>query len=192
MDTSTYKKERRRFFMGNMLRGGLWLLIILGFFILLEVLEFDYYALMGRFYDRPLVLFLIYSFSETFFGIIPPELFMIWARGYQNIIQYVEIVSLLAVISYIAGIIGYFAGRYFGDLPFYQKIKRYKLNRVIPLVQKYGFLLVIIAALTPVPFSATCMVVGSLRFPFRKFLFFSAFRFLRFVLYAYIVWHATL
>jgi len=36
------------------------------------------------------------------------------------------------------------------------------------------FALVVIAALTPVPFSATCMVAGSVRLPLRRFLLFAA------------------
>ena len=182
---------RTRFFLKNLLRGLIWLGAILGFFIFLEVLEFDYYRLLTPLYDRPPVLFLIYAFSEFFFGIIPPELFMIWARGYGDLPRYVEIVAFLAAVSYLAGVAGYFAGRWFGNTSFFRRLRERHLRKVIPLLQRYGLFLVVIAALTPVPFSATCMLAGSVKLPLRRFLLFAATRFLRFALYAWIVWHAT-
>ncbi len=192
MNNETFRKERRRFFLGNMLRGAIWLFLILGFFILLEWMEFDYYAFLNPFYNRPFLLVLIYTFSEVFFGIIPPELFMIWARGYGDIVRYTGMVAVLASISYMAGILGYFIGRLLGRTTFFKRLEKRRLNKVIPLMRKYGFSLVIIAALTPVPFSATCMVTGSVRYSFRKFLLFAGFRFIRYALYSYFVWHATL
>ncbi|HHJ10380.1 MAG TPA: hypothetical protein ENK25_05750 [Bacteroidetes bacterium] len=192
MNNEIFRKERRRFFIGNMFRGAIWLFLILSFFIFLEVMEFDYYVLLNPFYNHPFLLILIFTFSEVFFGIIPPELFMIWARGYGDISQYVEIVVILASISYMAGILGYFTGRYLGGTKFFRRLEEKRLNNVIPLIRKYGFSLVIIAALTPVPFSATCMVTGSVRYSFRKFLLFAGFRFIRYAVYSYFVWHATI
>jgi membrane protein YqaA with SNARE-associated domain len=186
------RRERNCFFWKNMLRGGLWLGVILGFFILLEVLEFDYYALLDPLYDKPLILYGIYAFSEFFFGIIPPELFMIWARGFGDPVRYAGIVLFLAVISYVAGVAGYFIGRWLGQTSFFRHLEEKRLAKVFPLVQRYGIYLVIIAALTPVPFSATCMVAGSVQLRFRRFLLFAATRFLRFAFYGWIVWHATL
>jgi len=192
MNNEIFRKERRRFFIGNMFRGAIWLFLILSFFIFLEVMEFDYYVLLNPFYNHPFLLILIFTFSEVFFGIIPPELFMIWASGYGDISQYVEIVVILASISYMAGILGYFTGRYLGGTKFFRRLGEKRLNNVIPLIRKYGFSLVIIAALTPVPFSATCMVTGSVRYSFRKFLLFAGFRFIRYAVYSYFVWHATI
>jgi membrane protein YqaA with SNARE-associated domain len=189
---SEHNRERSRFFWKNMLRGGVWLAVILGFFVFLEVMEFDYYRLLNPFYDRPFILYLIYAFSEFFFGIIPPELFMIWARGFGDPLRFVEIIFLLALISYVAGVTGYFAGRWFGRTPLFTRLAEQRLAKVIPLVRRFGLPLVIIAALTPVPFSATCMVAGSVRLPFRRFMIFAASRFLRFALYGWVVWHATL
>ncbi len=186
------KRVRNRFFWKNLLRGWLWLGLILGFFLFLEWMEFDYYAVLQPFYDRPFLLYLIYSLSEIFFGILPPELFMIWARGSGVLSAYVPEVSLLAVISYIAGVIGYLAGRWFGSTSFFRNLKEQRAARVVPLLERYGLFLVIIAALTPVPFSATCMVAGMVRLPFRRFLLYAATRFFRFAFYGWIVWHATL
>jgi len=192
MYNEIFRKEHRRFFLGNMLRGVLWLSLILGFFIFLEWMEFDYYTFLNPFYNRPFLLILIYTFSEVFFGIIPPELFMIWARGYGDSSRYIEVMAILASISYMAGIVGYFFGRLLGGTKIFRRLEEKRLNKVIPLMRKYGFSLVIIAALTPVPFSATCMVTGSVRYSFRKFLLFAGFRFIRYAVYSYFIWHATL
>ncbi len=184
--------DRNRFFWKNMLRGWVWLAVILGFFILLEVLEFDYYRLLTPFYDRPFILYGLYALSEFLFGIIPPEFFMVWARGFGDPLRYAGIVFFLAVLSYVAGVTGYFIGRWLGHTDAFRRLEERRLAKVIPLVRRFGLYLVIIAALTPVPFSATCMVAGSVRLSFRRFLLFAAMRFLRFALYGWIVWHATL
>ncbi|MEQ9229482.1 MAG: VTT domain-containing protein, partial [Cyclobacteriaceae bacterium] len=55
---------------------------------------------------------------------------------------------------------------------------------------KFGGFLVIVAALTPLPFSGICMLVGSTRYPFKRFLLFSLARVVRFTVYAYIIWQA--
>lgn len=174
------------------MRGGVWLAVILGVFIVLEVLEFDYYRVLTPFYDRPYWLYALYALSEFFFGIIPPELFMIWARGFGDPLLYAGIVSFLALLSYLAGVTGYWVGRWVGRTAFFMRLEKRRLVKVIPLVRRYGIHLVIIAALTPVPFSATSMVAGSVRLPWRRFLLFATTRFMRFAGYGWIVWHASI
>ncbi|NOY38573.1 MAG: VTT domain-containing protein [Chlorobi bacterium] len=185
------KRDRLRFLLTNMTRGWAWLGAIIGIFLVLELVQFDYYKILTPLYDQPFWLYGSFVVSEVFFGIIPPEFYMVWARGYGNPAIYVEIVVLLAAISYGAGIIGYYIGRTFSHTGFYRKLAAGKLQRVNPLLKKYGLFLIVVAALTPVPFSASCMLVGSVRYPFGKFLLASAFRFLRFGLYGFVVWKST-
>lgn len=56
-----------------------------------------------NFYARPLVIYLIYFGSEFFFGIIPPELFMIWVLKKGGVINYTHTVAMFAAASYALG-----------------------------------------------------------------------------------------
>src|SRR6056297_3263358 len=106
--------ERYQFFLRNLIHGLLWLGAIVGALILLQRFtpegHFDEY--LQPLYDQPMLMYLIYTLSEIFFGVIPPELFMIWALKMGSLIVYIEIVLFLALISYGAGLVGYFFGRY--------------------------------------------------------------------------------
>ena len=48
--------------------------------------------------------------------------------------------------------------------------------------------MVFIAAMTPIPFSAICMITGASRYHFFNFMLISTSRILRFILYAYAIW----
>ena len=56
--------------------------------------------------------------------------------------------------------------------------------------RRFGGFLIFVAAVTPLPYSAVCLLVGSVNFKFRNFLLISSTRFLRFAVYSYILWEA--
>lgn len=185
------RREKARFLFSNMTRGWIWLALIVGLFLVLEWTKVDYYRILTPLYDHPALLYGSFVFSEVFFGIIPPELYMVWARGYENLVTYIEIVAALGVISYGAGVLGYWIGRWFSDTQFYRKLAEKQLSKFIPLLKKYGIFLIVVAALTPVPYSASCMLMGSVRYPVGKFLLITLFRLLRFGVYGFVIWKST-
>ena len=92
------------------------------------------------------------------------------------------------VISYVAGVFGYWFGAYLNTTRIYRLVKKRIFGKFEKHFYKYGGFLVIVAAVTPIPFSGICMLVGSLRYPFNKFLLFAMARFVRFTVYAAIIW----
>ena len=123
-----------------------------------------------------LIIFLI---SESILGMIPPDLFMIWATKFDSPFL---ILIILGVLSYIGGIFSYLIGYWLSKRP---KIKAYSeraLNKYILLAGKWGGAFIIISALFPFsPFSMVVMAVSLLKYPFRFYLLFGISRIARFV-----------
>ncbi|MEM7297925.1 MAG: VTT domain-containing protein, partial [Bacteroidota bacterium] len=95
-------------------------------------------------------------------------------------------------ISYVAGIIGFGIGAYLKNTRFYRIMKYRVFGKFEIHLNNYGGFLVIVAALTPLPFSGIAMLVGSVHYSFRKYLWFSLFRFARFLAYSIIIWEANI
>ncbi|MEL7003656.1 MAG: VTT domain-containing protein, partial [Bacteroidota bacterium] len=70
---------------------------------------------------------------------------------------------------------------------FNQYIRRYK-----NVLNRYGGFLIFVGAVTPIPFSAICMLVGATGYPFPKFLLMGSARILRFVVYAFVIYQANI
>lgn len=187
--------ERRfvQFFMRNFLKGLIWLIVIVAIFIGLKKLKiFDFESFLLPFYEKPVIIYLIFLISEVLIGIIPPEFFMIWATHYKKFLIYFSIILLLATISYIAGIIGYYIGRYLNTTLFFRYIKRRFLKKLDKYLNEFGMYLIILSAMTPFPFSGTSMLIGSSGFSFKKYLVFSLSRYIRFIIYSIFVWEAAI
>ncbi len=184
--------ERYRFFLKNLVRGLLWLAAIVALFILFQEHGFSnqFKEYLQPLYDKPLLMYLIYTLSEIFFGIIPPELFMIWGTKLGSILIYTEVIILLALISYSAGVIGFLFGKFLNRTLFFRFARRKYFEKYQKLLHRYGFFLLIVASLTPVPFSAICMLVGASSYPARKFFLYTLFRFLRFGVYSVVIWQS--
>ncbi len=188
-------KEQKRsvFFFRNLLRGLIWLAVILLVFILAKKYEGrNLITWLEPVYNRPLLIFIIFLLSEVIFGIIPPEVFFIWALRFPGASGYVTIIILFSVISYIAGLTGYFIGRYLTTTLFFRFFRRKFLSKSEKLLNIYGLYLIVVAAATPLPFSGVSMLVGSVRYPLNKYVFFSLTRFLRFAISAWLVWEANM
>lgn len=184
--------ERTSFFLRNLLKGLIWLAVIVGgYFYLKNHYNFTLESVLGPLYDKPVIIFLIFFGSEVIFGIIPPELFMIWALRNELIMQYALNVAGLAFISYCSGGLGYYIGSHFGNTQLYQTLKKNYLGRFEKHFSRFGGFLVIVAALTPLPFSGICMLMGAVKYPYRRFLIISTTRLLRFVVYASVIWETN-
>lgn len=185
--------DRRKFLIKNLLRGFLWLfIIVVGFVIARKYFNFSLESVLGSVYDNPTVIYIIFLASEVIFGIIPPEFFMIWSLRSEILINYVNNIVALSFISYLAGVIGFFIGQFLNNTQFYKEMKKRVFGKFERHLNNYGGFLVVVAALTPIPFSGIAMLVGSVRYPFRKYLWFSLFRFARFLVYSIIMWEANI
>ena len=186
---SKRKREAFKFFTKNLVQGIIWFTIILGILWLgAKYLPDDVKAMMEPLQERPFLVYSIFFASEVFFGIIPPEIFMVWALN-RGIIHYIEVIFLLTILSYSGGIIAFYIGKFFSDTRLFRKIKSGEaFQKYSYTYRKYGGILILIAAITPVPFALISMISGSLSYRFRIYIRFAAFRILRFVVYGYFVW----
>ena len=180
---------RMRFLLKNGLKGLGWLVLVLGVYFLFEevVISRAPDAWVEKLYVKPPLVYLLYCFSEFFFGLFPPELFMIWAFKKGDTLHYVLNVAFFAGVSYIMGYVTFLIGRYFYKHESIRLLQRTMLKDSWPLLKKYGLFLIIVAALTPIPWSAVSLLVGSAGYPSIRYLKYALFRLLRFAVYGYIV-----
>jgi membrane protein YqaA with SNARE-associated domain len=179
------------FLIRNLLRGLVFFfVIIVAFYFLEEFIQENFKSHIGEIRANPGILYGIYTLSEIIFGIVPPELFMmIWILDDIEVAGFVINLSILTVISYGAGVLGYYIGRNFSKTPFYQnRIREKYLKQYEIKLKKFGGYLVFVGAVTPVPFSAMCMLAGSVNMNFKNFLLICISRVLRFAVYGWMVW----
>jgi hypothetical protein len=184
--------DRKRFLLRNLGRGFIWLIVIVGgYFFAQNNLDFTLESVLGPVYEKPTIIYMMFLSSEVIFGIIPPEFFMIWSLRAEILSTYIDNIIALSFISYAAGVIGFLIGQYLNRTAFFVVMKRRVFGKYIKHLNQYGGFLVIVAAITPLPFSGIAMLVGSVKYSFRKYLYFSLFRFARFLVYSMIIWEAN-
>lgn len=179
------------FLFRNLFKGLLWFAVIITAFILMEeYIQDNFRSHIGDIRANPGILYGVYTLSEIVFGMVPPELFMmIWVLDNIDVTGYIINLSILTVISYGAGVLGYYIGKNFSKTDFYQnRIREKYLKQYERNLKKFGGYLVFVGAVTPVPFSAMCMLAGSINMNLRIFLIICISRVLRFGVYGWMVW----
>ena len=142
----------------------------------------DFNCLFQGIFDTLSDRFVIILFfvSESFAGLIPVDLFVIWTQKFDRPVPYL---ALLGILSYCSGVISYQIGRWISRWP---KVKAYtekKLTNYIDFIKKWGGAFIVIAALFPfTPFSLVVISVTMLKYPFKRFLLFALVRLVRFVI----------
>lgn len=181
--------SRSKFLFKNLAKGLLWFgFLLLLYIIFKDRIDINPESWIGKVSDKPVIVFSIFLASEIIIGIIPPELFMGWAATSGDLPLYIFYIILFSLISYGAGVIGYLVGRFLNRTILFRYTRKKFFGQVEAFFRTYGGFLIFVAAVTPVPFSAVCMLVGSVKYRFRMFLLISLSRFLRFGVYAYILW----
>lgn len=185
------EETRSSFLFKNLSRGLLWFALILTIFVLMEgYIQSNFKSHIDIIRDNPAILYGIYTISEIVFGILPPELFMmIWVLDNIEVNGFIINLGILTVISYGAGILGYYIGKTFSKTKLYhEKIREKYLKQYEGKLKTFGGYLVFVGAVTPVPFSATCMMAGSVNLNFKDFLLICITRVIRFSAYGWMVW----
>lgn len=166
-------------------------IIMLSLFLVNRYFKEYYEAWLLPLTEQPFLLYGVFLTSETIIGIIPPEIFMDFARvaADSNFGTYMWDVLTLAVFSYLGGIIAFYLGRFSQRIPWiYNLIHSERNQQVVNYYRKYGGVMIVIAAITPVPFGLVSMITGSMGYTFKRFMLFASPRILRFVLYGWIIW----
>lgn len=125
-------------------------------------------------------ILLIFFLSESILGLIPPDLFIAWAEFQSNPFL---ILFLLAVLSYIGGVVSYWEGVGIASIPSIKEKMNTRFAESIRNTRKWGGFLIVVGALLPLPFAPASLVAGFIGYPHRLFLRFALFRFLRFAIY---------
>ena len=107
---------------------------------------------------------LTFFISEILIGIFPAELFMMiyQSKGWS---EYLIIVLILGVISSLCGFIAFLAGRYLNAAKIARMvILQKKFKKYGDLFLKYGWVIIILAATTPLPFAMVSFIAGYFKF----------------------------
>lgn len=188
------EETRSGFLFRNLLRGlAFFFVIVIAFYYLEGYIQDNFQSHIEDIRANPGILYGIYTLSEIVFGVIPPELFMmIWILDKIDVAGFIVNLSILTAISYGAGVLGYFIGKNFSKTPFYQnRIRDKYLRQYEKNLKKFGGYLVFVGAVTPLPFSATCMLAGSVNMRLKYFLLICISRVLRFAVYGWMLWNGS-
>lgn len=132
----------------------------------------------------PIGILLVFLASESFLGLVPPELFIAWAGKSASPVFFL---SLLAFASYSGGIFSYFVGKAITRIPSVHNYLENKMSKHIKNTEKWGGFLIIVGALLPIPFAMTSIAAGIINYRFRHYLLFGLLRFVRFYGYALVI-----
>jgi membrane protein YqaA with SNARE-associated domain len=126
----------------------------------------------------------VFFISETILGLIPPEIFIAWSKKTETPILNL---SILAVLSYIGGLLSYFIGRMALKVNSVKNYLEVKMAENLKNTRKWGGILIMVGALLPLPFSIACMTAGMIKYPFKNVVFLGLFRLARFAIYAWAI-----
>ena len=130
----------------------------------------------------------VFFVSETILGLIPPDLFIVWAKQFAH--PY-AIVLLLATLSYTAGLVAYYMGFKLGAIEKVSAIINVKFAAQFKMLRSWGGLIIVIAALLPLPYSTMCLGAGMLKYSLKALLILGLFRFVRFFAYAAVLYQVV-
>ena len=118
-------KVRLVFLLKNFLRGIVFFAIALAFYkITFSYLDLSSLKDKVAFYFTAFFVFLLFFMSELILGLIPPELFMIWAITSRPLSSYLFYVVMFSILSYIAGFVAFNFGKYLHHTWLYDFMKK--------------------------------------------------------------------
>lgn len=158
--------------------------VIVGVLVLAQLLINDFEGVIKRFLSErsPVFVLILFLASETFFGLIPPDFFIVWADTFE---ANFALLNVLAVLSYSGGVIAHRIGCKLRTIPKVYAFFEKRFAGHYSEIEKFGSFLIVFAALFPLPFSTITMVAGTMKYPVKKLLFFGLARILRFYIYAF-------
>ena len=160
---------------------GVYAIVVFLFYLISKYLvDFNsiFQAVINSLSDRFVII--LFFVSESFTGMIPVDLFVIWTQKFDHPVPYL---ALLGILSYTGGVISYQIGLWISRWPRVKAYTERRLRNYIDFVRKWGGAFIVIAALFPfTPFSLVVIAITMLRYPFRLFLLFALTRLVRFVI----------
>jgi len=152
----------------------------------LEIFLLDFNLILNNLVDTysPKIIYSVFLLSETFLGLLPPEMFIAWASKLE--IPWGSL-FILASLSYVGGIISFFLGTRLFLIPSVKNHIENKIQKHIVNLRKWGGIFVFLGAVSPVPHSVVSLASGLIGYNFKSYLLWSLFRYIRFVIYAIVI-----
>jgi membrane protein YqaA with SNARE-associated domain len=147
----------------------------------LESLSFQFVEIFGYF-----GLFIGMIFSDSLPLFVPPDAFLMIAISGK--LSAILTIGYCSAGSIIGGSLAFAFGKYI--IPHLHVGKTWIMKHehtLVPYIRKYGVGAVILAALTPIPYSWMAYTVGTFHMNYGLFLLGSMFRILRFTIYYYAI-----
>lgn len=161
---------------------------ILALFYLFDayIFDIDSAAKWATEFFSPQGLIGLFFLSEISLGFITPELLIVWA---DETLKPRWMLTILASLSYLAGIIGYFLGQFWRTRAFVRNFLLDRYKDTFAQLNRFGGLLIVLAALTPLPYPIVSQLSGMNDYPFQKFALLTLVRFLRFAIYGALLYN---
>jgi len=156
------------------------LLMAVNFFII------DINLMINNISERysPIVVVLFFLISESMLGLIPPEIFILWSSRsvYPDLFLFA-----IATASYLGGILSYLIGMRISYFSTISKYLELKISQYILNLRKWGGFFIVVGALSPIPHSIVSIGSGLIGYKFKYYLLWSLFRYLRFLIYYFVI-----
>jgi membrane protein YqaA with SNARE-associated domain len=157
------------------------IVVFLGIYAREELIEYSekivqYVGYPGLFFGMLL--------SDSLPAFIPPDAFLMFSIAAS--MNAVWVIISCSLGSILGGTISFWIGRYV--IPRFSLGRRIILRyeaKLIPYIRRFGFWAVVLAAMTPIPYSWMAYSAGSFKMEYRFFLLGSLFRILRMGIYYY-------
>ena len=171
-----------------MLRLVIASVIIIGILFILQATISDFSETIKTFIEqwRPRFVLVLFFFSESLLGLIPPDFFIAWSHHFTHDIG---MLTVLAILSYAGGIVSYLIGLKIGANKKVNEYFKKKFASHLHKVYQYGGFIIVFSAIFPLPYSMVCMAAGTVKYSFKKLLIYGLTRFIRFFGYAIIVYN---
>lgn len=168
------------------IKGGVAIVVFVALLLALEYFFLDINSLLNSLvatYSAQ-IIFSFFLLSETVLGLVPPEIFIAWASKSATPWLFLLI---LATMSYVGGVIAYFIGNRLFLIPAVKNHIENKIAIHITNLRRWGGLFVFIGAMLPLPHSIVSLACGLIKYNFKHYLLWALFRYLRFVIYAAVI-----
>jgi len=182
-----YKITRFYSFLKNIAYQAFFMIVI--FVLLLMAVNFfiiDIHLLINNILETysPKIVILFFLISESILGLIPPEIFILWSSKSGSPFLFL---FALATVSYIGGAVSYFIGMRISLVPAVSKHVERKIKQHIINLRKWGGLFIVLGAISPISHSIVSIGAGLIDYKFKYYLLWSLFRYLRFVIYYFVI-----
>ena len=178
--------ELKKIFRKHLIRGGIFLFILIALIFFLGLSFKPQIESMAEWVSNKfgfIGMGLSVFIADMILSPIPPDLALyIIGRSHMHN-QWLLWVPLLGLVSTAAGFCGWLIGRKLLKLKVFRRVITNFGRENRKSIKRYGFWMVVIGALTPLPFSLTCWLAGIFKLPLETFAVAALFRVPRFVLY---------